>query len=79
MSKKPTLMDRYMSEYILLGGEIMTRREGQVMLRSEGHNARCIDVFCFGARKLSEQDLRQALYTSLVLLLRGRVMELRTL
>jgi hypothetical protein len=59
MKKQPNVKDRLMSEYILLGGEIMTRSEAVAMLQSEGVDPRAIDVCVFGSRAtaLTEEEM----------------------
>jgi len=59
MKKQPNVKDRLMNEYILLGGEIVTRSEAVTMLQGEGVDPRAIDVCVFGSRAtaLTEEEM----------------------
>ena len=47
--KKQTVAQKLMSEYINLGGEIMTRQEAVNMLRADGCSEQCIDITVFSS------------------------------
>lgn len=50
MARKPTLMDRFMAEYIPMGGPVLTRAEAYRHLTALGVDPRARDYACF-ARK----------------------------
>ena len=76
-SKPLNARDRLMSEYILLGGEIMTRSEAVTMLQSEGVDPRAIDVSVFGSRAtaVTEEEMRGFARNELIFALRCEIIE----
>jgi hypothetical protein len=50
---KQTLAQHLMSEYINLGGQIMTRAQAVEMLRRDGCSEQCIDITVFGQRAVA--------------------------
>jgi hypothetical protein len=77
MKKQLNVKDRLMSEFILLGGEIMTRSEAVTMLQSEGVDPRAIDVSVFGSRVqlLSDEELLGYARNGLILALRCEIID----
>ena len=47
--KRQTVAQKLMSEYINLGGEIMTRQEAVNMMRADGCSEQCIDITVFSS------------------------------
>ena len=54
-TKKPTVLEVIMSERILLGGVVMTRKEAYDLLIAEGQSARCADYFAFHTETYIEE------------------------
>lgn len=68
--------ERLMSELILLGGEILSRREALQQLQFEEVPRGAIDWAVFAAPALTQEDLLRFARNSLLLQLRCRIHEL---
>lgn len=74
-SKPLNVKDRLMSEYISIGGEIMTRADAVMMLQNEHVPPHAIDICVFGVDALTEQELLQVARTGLVFALRCEIID----
>jgi hypothetical protein len=78
MSKTKTMniRDRLMGEYILLGGEIMSRGQAVSTLQDEGAPRQAIDWCVFAVPALTEEELLGFARNELLFQLRCRVLAL---
>ena len=55
-TKRRTIIDNLMDEYIMWGGPIVTRREALADMQSRGFDARAIDISVFGRKAVEAPE-----------------------